>query len=42
MTTGAVVLSIACLDALLQNLAGREPAYRAAEQAADIQARHIE
>lgn len=42
MTTGAIVLSIACLDALLQNLAGREPAYRTAEQAADIQARHIE
>ena len=42
MSAGAAILFVACLDSLLQHLAGREPPYLAAERAADIETGHAE
>lgn len=42
MACGVIVLTIACLDSLVQNLLGREPAYLAAERAVDAQLTHPE
>jgi len=42
MSVGAAILVVACLDALLQHLVGREPAYLAAERAVDVEMRQVE